>query len=166
VQAYLIHVGDKSDTNFRKILDLKGLRKPDQATLMELFAAHKSAPRNEALPAASPFLTPLTVGTPLTTVAGIASLGAAQVGTRFEATTFGSALMTAARDGVDRFGSPTLGSASASRTGSPPPGGTTGLGHAAAEKEAGQNVRNIGKFFKRDLGAFGGRFGRGDESSK
>lgn len=29
-QAYLIHIGDKSDTNFRKILELKGVRKVDQ----------------------------------------------------------------------------------------------------------------------------------------
>jgi hypothetical protein len=30
VQAYLIHIGDRSDTNFRKILELKGVRKQDQ----------------------------------------------------------------------------------------------------------------------------------------
>ena len=38
VQAYLIHIGDRSDTNFRKILELKGVaRRQDQAHLIELF---------------------------------------------------------------------------------------------------------------------------------
>ncbi|KAJ4296983.1 Vacuolar protein sorting-associated protein 53 [Collariella sp. IMI 366227] len=41
VQAYLIHIGDRSDTNFRKILELKGVRKQDQSHLLELFAIHR-----------------------------------------------------------------------------------------------------------------------------
>src|ERR1700722_11096075 len=37
VQACLIRIGDRSDTNFRKSLELKGVRKQDQASLVELF---------------------------------------------------------------------------------------------------------------------------------
>ncbi|KAF3342520.1 hypothetical protein VdG2_09480 [Verticillium dahliae VDG2] len=38
VQAYLIHIADRSDVNFKKILDLKAVRKQDQAHLLELTA--------------------------------------------------------------------------------------------------------------------------------
>src|SRR5947207_1677528 len=40
VQAYLIHIGDKSEINFKKILELKGVRKLDQPHLVELFQIH------------------------------------------------------------------------------------------------------------------------------
>ena len=179
VQAYLIHIADKSDANFRKILDLKGIRKPDQAHLVELFQAHRASPRNESLPQLSPLLTPLVVGggsvgggVPIP--AGIGSLSAASLSTsnlpaRFDPSTFGSAIMTAARDGVDRFGTPALGSSmlntpADSRMASPPPpnrraqspeGGREGI----AAGNLNENLRNIGKFFKRDIGGFGGRFG-------
>jgi vacuolar protein sorting-associated protein 53 len=158
VQAYLIHVADKSDTNFRRILDLKGIRKQDQSVLMELFSAHKSSPRHEDLPQQSTLLTSL-LAQATGTGAAISSLSSATTSMqgRFEASNLGSVLMTAARDGVERFGSPALGSGSYSRTVSPPPGGTN-----AADSGSGnvnQNLRNIGKFFKRDLGGFGGRFG-------
>ena len=43
VQAYLIHIADRSDANFRKILELKGVRKQDQAHLLELFAIHRES---------------------------------------------------------------------------------------------------------------------------
>ena len=86
---------------------------------------------------------------------GIGSLGnAASIATpslgggRFDPAGFGNALMSAARDGVDRFGSPTLGG--------------TGEGSAGAQGEESkgnlnENLKNIGKFFKRDGGfrAFG-----------
>ncbi|MCJ1437524.1 Vacuolar protein sorting-associated protein 53 [Xylographa pallens] len=170
VQAYLIHVADKSEINFRKILDLKGVRKQDQGQLVELFVAHKSGPRNESLPQYSTFLTSLVVNTGTTTTTGnLASAQLHNLQGRFDPSIFGSAIMTAARDGVDRFGSPALGggSAAGSRSVSPPPGiviqngdpGNTPAGNVN------QNLRNIGKFFKRDLGGFGGRFGghRGGE---
>ena len=170
VQAYLIHIADKSDTNFRKILDLKGIPKKDQAQLVELFAAHRASPRNEALPQYSAFLTPLAVsnsgsagatGISSLSAAG-ASLGAATLPGRFDPATLGSALMTAARDGVDRFGSPALGGSSGtgSRAVSPPPSHAQGTeGNAGAGANVNQNLRNIGKFFKRDLGGLGSRFG-------
>ena len=172
VQAYLIHIADKSDVNFRKILDLKGVRKQDQGHLVELFNAHKSGPRNESLPQYSAFLTPLVVNTGnTTTTANLASAQLHNLQGRFDPSTFGSAIMTAARDGVDRFGSPALGGSSAagSRPVSPPPGSGVHSGDSVntAAGNVNQNLRNIGKFFKRDLGGLGGRFGgnRGVEDS-
>ena len=172
VQAYLIHIADKSDVNFRKILELKGIRKQDQANLMELFIAHKSSPRHDSLPAQSPLLTTLMAhsSSSISGPAGVAisslstSVTAANLHGRFDPATLGSALMTAARDGVDRLGTPSLGgSNSGSRTVSPPPAGSAlaaaGSDGVGAAGNVNQNLRNIGKFFKRDLGGFGGRFG-------
>ncbi len=202
VQAYLIHIADRSDTNFRKILDLKGLRKQDQSHLMELFQAHRASPRNEKLPPTSALLAPLAVtggntagggggggggggsGGGPTLASGIghlssaATLSTSNLPARFDPSTFGSAIMNAARDGVDRLGTPTLGTtpshtpagamtpppppqqlptAAAGRTSFdlPTPGGTMGT------TNLNENLRNIGKFFKRDIGGFGGRFGGG-----
>ena len=186
VQAYLIHIADKTDANFRKILDLKGIRKQDQAHLVELFQAHRASPRNEALQKSSPLLTPLVVGTGTSNSGGVhmptglpslssaASLSTPNLPARFDPSTFGSAIMTAARDGVDRFGTPALASSISStpadsRMASPPPQQRRALSpDGAAHVQTGnlnENLRNIGKFFKRDIGGFGGRFGaaRGPE---
>lgn len=173
VQAYLIHIADKSDTNFRKILDLKGIRKQDQGHLLELFQAHRASPRNENLQQSSPLLTPLNIQssstgpihlpTSLPSLSNTAaSLSTSNLPGRFDPATFGNAIMTAARDGVDRFGTPALGTSSntPSRVMSPPPQG----GESTPTTTPGnlnENLRNIGKFFKRDMGGFGGRFGGG-----
>jgi len=180
VQAYLIHIADKADANFRKILELKGIRKPDLAHLIELFQAHRASPRNENLQQSSPLLTPLVVGastsnagtvhiaTGLPSLTSAASLSTSNLPGRFDPSTFGSAIMTAARDGVDRFGTPGLGSSMSntpaeSRVSSPPPQQRRALSpDGAGLAQTGnlnENLRNIGKFFKRDLGGFGGRFG-------
>ncbi|KAF2253256.1 hypothetical protein BU26DRAFT_477332 [Trematosphaeria pertusa] len=158
VQAYLIHIADKSDTNFRKILDLKGIRKADQAQLLDLFAAFRASPAHANLVQNSPLLTPLQIqsghiGT------GIGSLGNASsvmstpvlgVG-RFDG--LGNAMVNAVRDGVDRFGSPA-------------PGQQAGDGRdgerAEGKANLNENLKNIGKFFRRDVGAFRG-FGRSEE---
>ena len=174
VQAYLIHIADKSDANFRKILDLKGIKKQDQNQFMELFSAHKASPRHESLPSQSPLLTPLTVqsgagGGGMGSLSNATGLGAANLQNlqgRFDPTSLGSALMTVARDGVDRFGSPAL-SGHGSRAVSPPPGGA--IPPEASAGNVNQNLRNIGKFFKRDLSSLGGRFGSikpGDDSGR
>ena len=178
VQAYLIHVADKSDNNFRKLLDLKGLKKQDQSQLMDLFQAHRSSPRNENLQQSSPILTPLNVATGNTPhlSAGIgslshaASLSTSNLPARFDPSTFGSAIMTAARDGVDRLGTPGLGSSHSgtpaeSRLASPPPPQDRRALNPEVSERIGtgnlnENLRNIGKFFKRDVGA---RFGRGED---
>ncbi|KAG8526984.1 uncharacterized protein KY384_008413 [Bacidia gigantensis] len=180
VQAYLIHIADKSDSNFRKIIELKGLKKQDQSHLTELFQAHRSSPKHENLQQSSPVLTPLSLGTSTSShlSTGIGSLGqAASLSTsnlpgRFDPTNFGNAIMTAARDGVDRFGTPALSSSTSgtpaeSRIASPPPPANRRAlsPDSQANLSTGnlnENLRNIGKFFKRDIG-FGGRFGRSDE---
>jgi hypothetical protein len=159
VQAYLIHIADRSDTNFKKILELKGIRKQEQSTLVDLFNAHCGAPSYATLPANSPFLTPLQISTAPATSSGISSI---KEGTpKFDAATFGSALMTVAREGVDRFGSPALGT-STSDAGSPASSNPT---DGQGGSNLNENLKNIGKFFRRDTGAFG-RFGRGTGETK
>ncbi|KAK4042256.1 Vps53-like protein [Parachaetomium inaequale] len=172
VQAYLIHVGDRSDTNFRKILELKGVRKQDQSHLMELFAIHREA--SPGLVQSSPLLTPLMAagggGLSLSSsgVAGAGGLGgggsgggvgivgggAASAGLqgRFDAASLGEKLLNAARDGVERMGT---------TAGAVPGGG--GVGAGAQEKATiNENLKNIGKFFRRDIGGLGARFGKRD----
>ncbi|KAF1959174.1 hypothetical protein CC80DRAFT_490151 [Byssothecium circinans] len=160
VQAYLIHIADKSDTNFRKILDLKGVRRADQSTLMDLFNAFKASPNHANLAQNSSLLTPLQLqfghmGT------GIGSLGNAgsvmgTMGTpslgggRFDPTGLGNAMVSAVREGVDRFGSPA------------PPGEAGTPTNTEAKANLNENLKNIGKFFRRDVGGFRG-FGRSEE---
>ena len=174
VQAYLIHVADKSDNNFRKIIDLKGLKKQEQSQLLELFQAHRSSPKNESLQQASPVLTPLSissstgVGTPsLGTLSQAASISTSNLPGRFDPSNFGNALLSAARDGVDRLGSG-AGTPSDSRLMSPPPTNRRAVSPnpeaTASTGNLNDNLRNIGKFFKRDICGFGGRFGRSEES--
>ncbi|EAS33859.3 GARP complex subunit Vps53 [Coccidioides immitis RS] len=199
VQAYLIHVADKNDNNFRKILDIKGIRsKVEQNRLLELFQIHKASDRHAAnLQASNPLIAQLQPQTSIvasqsgnvTQGLGLSGLGASQgpslasstLQTRFDASTFGSALISAARDGVDRLGTPGLGTlgvnpasgGAVNSTGTPPPGeavtagGEAGEGGLAAAglhaANLNENLKNIGKFFRRDLGGLGGRFGRGDD---
>lgn len=165
VQAYLIHIGDRSDTNFRKILELKGIsRKQDQAHLVELFAIHRdSAPAGgKPLLQNSPLLTPLqlnaagaaTTGPGVGLIAGnVAALPGMPA--KFDPASLGEKLLSAARDGVERMGP------SASVT---PVNG----GNVQQEKTTiNENLKNIGKFFRRDIGAgfaggLGARFGKRD----
>ncbi|KAK7726051.1 Vacuolar protein sorting-associated protein 53 [Botryosphaeria dothidea] len=174
VQAYLIHIADRSDANFRKILDLKGIRKSEQAALVDLFNAHRQSPAHSQLPLNSALLTPLTIssGTP---ALGAGPLGSGSGGTApllsgmglgakggFDPATFASGIMNAARDGVDRFGPVGAGNVipamAAAERGSPggQPGSADGSGGGGNLNE---NLKNIGKFFRRDVGTFG-RFGR------
>ncbi len=125
----------------------------------------------------SALLTPLVVGgtsgttggvhipTGLPSLSSAASLSTSNLPARFDPSTFGNAIMTAARDGVDRFGTPALGGTPAeSRMTSPPPQGRRAQSPDSATLQAAgnlnENLRNIGKFFKRDIGGFG-RFGGG-----
>jgi vacuolar protein sorting-associated protein 53 len=182
VQAYLIHIADLSETNFRKILELKGIRtKTEQGQLIELFQMHKLSPRyKDSLVEKSPLLTPLNVapGTTLPSASSVAPANALQnlsalgnsaaaslstanlpANMKFDASGLGNAIM-------DRFSSPSLGTP---RDGaqSPPainaPPFVEGVGQAQ-QGESGaklnENLKNIGKFFKRDLGGFGGLGGR------
>jgi len=161
VQAYLIHIADKSDTNFRKILDLKGIRKAEQTQLLDLFAAFRASPSHENLLVQnSPLLTPLQINAPSlgagSVMMGTPSLG----GGRFDPSGLGNMLVNAARDGVDRFGSPVPGGGAVSGDA----GTGVGVGDAA-KANLNENLKNIGKFFKRDVGSFRG-FGRSEDGGR
>lgn len=163
-EAYLLHVADKSDTNFRKVLDLKGVRKQDQAQFMEIFVAHKSATRHASLPTQSTFLTPLMVMTSTPgAISGLANLPSARAPSLpgiFDGGAIGNAFLSGVKDSVDMLGTPSL-SIAGSRNPSPHPASGAGTADGAVN----QNLRNIGKFFKRDLSGFGGRFGQKSEDA-
>lgn len=174
VQAYLIHIADSSEVNFRKILELKGVtRKQEQAHLVELFHAHRTS-HSQNLTTNSAILTPLQLQGSNQTGGGVSIINTAMSAPNLAgAAGFGSAILSAARDGVDRLGSPitaggphlttaptSLGAASIipsavpSRLTSPMPGDQVGTANLN------DNLRGIGKFFRRDMSGFG-RFGVG-----
>lgn len=70
-------------------------------------------------------------------------------GGRFDAAGLGNLLVNAARDGVDRFGSPA-------------PGQQGAAGGADGSANLESNLKNIGKFFRRDVGFRG--FGRSEDA--
>ncbi|KAI9679929.1 MAG: Vacuolar protein sorting-associated protein 53, partial [Caeruleum heppii] len=160
VQAYLVHIGDRSDANFKKVLELKGIRKPEQAQLLQLMHAHRAS--LEHLLDSSPLLAPLnlqysSVGSGMHTSTPMSAISASALPNRFDPATLGSALMTAARDGVDRLGTPTPGAGmAATPVGASSPSPMVD-GHAPPAN-LNENLRNIGRFFKRDMGGFSGRF--------
>lgn len=192
VQAYLIHIADRSEPNFRRVLEIKGIRtKQDQSQLVELFNLHRASDRHAPnLQQSNPlfaFLQPSASasgpgGPGLTVSQGLSNLGTTAATSisgpgRFDPSTLGSAIISAARDGVERF---PLGSATG-HTGSGPtsPGpegqrvihdgfDVNGVSTpSSATTQLNDNLKNIGKFFRRDLGGFGGRFGRsGDDSNR
>lgn len=169
VQAYLIHIGDRSEANFRKILELKGVRKQDHAHLIELFAVHReSAVAGRQLVQSSPLLTPLltpsaggsggVVGAGALgggSAAAASAVAVAGLQSRFDAASLGEKLLNAARDGVERMGTTAAGGPGAGSVGA----GNGGLGEKATINE---NLKNIGKFFRRDIGGLGARFGKRD----
>ena len=115
MQAYLIQIRDRSDTNFRKILDLKGIRKAEQPTLVELFGIHRDGKAHDDLVDKSPLMTPLMTTGGLgggggLGIGGVALGGGSNIQQRFDPTGFGEKLFSAARDGVgaagERMGSP------------------------------------------------------------
>ncbi|KAL5365602.1 Vps53-like protein [Aspergillus floccosus] len=174
VQAYLLHIADRNNANFRKILDLKGIRsRQEQNHLVELFQVHRASDRHAPnLQQSNPFLTALQT-TPASSSASVSqgllgSSATANLPTRFDPSMLGSALISAAKDGVDRFGTPAgtgggIGSASGTPVSSTPgPLGQTQGASADVGSNLNENLKNIGKFFRRDLGGFGGRFGRSD----
>ncbi|KAJ5278742.1 hypothetical protein N7478_004114 [Penicillium angulare] len=191
VQAYLIHIADRNNNNFRKILDLKGIRnRQEQNHLVELFQLHRASDRYASnLQQSNPMLT--AIQAPAATTTGSVSQGlglgsTSSMPSRFDASMLGSAIISAAKDGVDRFGNPSLASGVAGITGTGSAAGVAGTSgssspaptaaaqqvshmHSPSESSAAnnlnENLKNIGKFFRRDLGGFGGRFGRGTEDT-
>ncbi|KXJ86942.1 subunit of VP52-54 complex [Microdochium bolleyi] len=177
VQAYLDFIGDRSDTNFKKVLDLKGVRKQDQMYLLDTFGhLRDGASVSTKLVAASPLLTPLMNaggGGGLSGGSGGAggAAGAMGVGAgaggRFDPTAFGEKLLNAAREGVDRIGTPMGGDhgdgGGAGGSGAAAGGGANGgSGTAAANAAINENLRKMGDFFRRDNFGLGARFGKKD----
>jgi len=212
VQAYLIHVADKSDTNFRKVLELKGIKKSEQPALVELFRVFVRS-REEAgdlgdedtkLVEQSAVLSPLLIQGPNAAPTG-SSLGSGMSSlssgnlqsqiSKFDARDFGNALINAAREGVDRLQTPStvgVGGLTSTDSGSLGGGSNTGLtglgigglGDSMSDKgdtegspsngqtavtttnklglnfgnsdNLNENLRNLGRFFRRETG---GRFG-------
>lgn len=202
VQAYLIHIADKNNANFRKILDLKGIRsRQDQNHLVELFQVHRASDRHAPnLQESNPILAAAGQGTSSASSSSSIGLGSSSIvggsisSSRFDPSMLGSAIISAAKDGVDRFGNPAAGGSGGGGPGGPgttstpsgvlSPGSTGGggtPGNAPGQQASGSgdgggtssytagnlndnlNLKSIGKFFRRDLGGFGGRFGRGGE---
>ncbi|KAI1499051.1 Vps53-like protein [Biscogniauxia marginata] len=177
VQAYLIHIGDRSDTNFKKILELKGVRKQDQSHLIELFGIHRdsSTSGNTKLVAQSPLMTPLMNASGLgssglgTLNPGAALTAAQGTTTRFDAASLGEKLLSAARDGVERMGTPSqqggmgLGLVGVG-TNTSGTGGVVGGLNNNNTATINENLKNFGKFFRRDIGGLGARFGKRDGS--
>ena len=180
VQAYLIHIADRNNTNFRKVLDLKGIRsRQEQNHLVELFQVHRASDRHASnLQQSNPILgglQPSTSSSSTLSASAAASIGASS---RFDPSMLGSAIISAAKDGVDRFGNP-IGNLGGSAGGAPAISVSGASSPAPAQQQQGQaqhqagesspsvnlneNLKNIGKFFRRDLGGFGGRFGRSTE---
>lgn len=171
VQAYLIHIADRSEANFKKLLELKGTARKDQNSLVDLFNAHAGSPTYANLPLNGPLLSTLQITNTKDSTGPLSSTAA---GSRFDASTFGSAIMNAAKEGVDRFGSPGLGLNNPSRASldgvirssdALGVGGTTladgqASSAAASTTNLNDNLQKIGKFFRRDTG-FGARFGKG-----
>ncbi|CAK7562890.1 MAG: Vacuolar protein sorting-associated protein 53 [Sporothrix epigloea] len=170
VQAYLIHIADRSETNFRKILELKGVRKADQPHLIELFTIHRDSPSatGRQLVQNSSLLTPLLNSSSIGSsglvgninTSSSAAAGAAQG--RFDATSLGEKLFNAARDAAGGASSGSnavtgglgLGLGIVGQSGAP---GSSGSGEAAAmdKPTINENLRNFGKFFRRDIGGIG-----------
>ncbi|RKF60550.1 Vacuolar protein sorting-associated protein 53-like protein [Erysiphe neolycopersici] len=151
VQAYLIHIGDSSDTNFRKILELKGVPKSQQLSLVELFGVHREGKLNINLVQMNPILTPLmnsgssgigiaAVGQNLTGVNVSSASPGASAGKTFDPTGLGEKLFGSVRDTSEKIGN--------EETRNPMEG----------------NLMSIGKFFKRDSTSFA-RFGQNWQSS-
>ncbi|KAF3938374.1 hypothetical protein ABW19_dt0207104 [Dactylella cylindrospora] len=168
VQAYFIHIADKSEANFRKILDIKGVKGRDLASLVELFHAHK--PAYDSLAENNPIMAALNASNvPIATAPAISisSTGGGLVISpsltgKFDAATFGSALMQGVKEGVDRLGTPTIvGSAGGSTAASSPGSSTTQLNAGVADAAAAlgmkdgvaglnENLKNFGRFFRRE----------------
>lgn len=143
VQAYLIHIADRSDTNFKKILELKGVRKMDQVHLIELFGIHRDGSSNDKLAQNSPLLTPLMLTSNLSSAGGLGAINTASASlgggsARFDAGSLGEKLLSAARD-------------------------ISNTSQSGSDKATiNENLRNFGKFFKRDISGLGLKFGMRD----
>lgn len=157
VQVYLIQIADKSEANFRKVLDIKGVKGRDASSIIELFHAHKSA--YDSLVEANPLMTTLSapppIAAPTIIAAGPGGLGISPaLSGKFDAATFGSALISGMKEGVDRLGTPVIASAGGSTGTNSPGASVVQLNNAAdaALKDGvaglNENLQKFGRFFR------------------
>ena len=172
VQAYLIHIADLSDANFRKILEIKGIRarSAESNHLVELYQMHKLSPRyKDSLVEKSSLLTPLNITAGPTGVgtAGVPTAALQNVAASLSTANLPANLQLGASgigNAINRFTSPHIGTPREERAMSPPMNGTD----ANPSAETGDRLRNIGRFFRRDMGGLSGlgtRFGSGGGSN-
>jgi hypothetical protein len=170
VQAYLIHIADLSDANFRKILEMKGIRpRSSEAThLVELYQMHKLSPRyKDSLVEKSPILTPLNITAGPTGVSAAPAVALQNVAASLSTANLPANIQLGASgigNAINRFTSPHIGTPREERAMSPPMNGS----EANPSAETGDRLRNIGRFFRRDMGGFGGlgtRFGGGGSNA-
>jgi hypothetical protein len=172
VQAYLIHIADLSDANFRKILEMKGIRarSTESNHLVELYQMHKLSPRyKDSLVEKSSLLTPLniTAGTTGVGAAGVPTAALQNVAASLSTANLPANLQLGASgigNAINRFTSPHIGTPREERAMSPPMNGTD----ANPSAETSDRLRNIGRFFRRDMGGLSGlgtRFGSGGGSN-
>ncbi|KAK5106321.1 Vacuolar protein sorting-associated protein 53 [Lithohypha guttulata] len=204
VQAYLVHIADLSDNNFKKILEMKGIKnRSEYAQLVELYQMHKLSPRYQGslverspvlsslngVPSGNPSQTSNTPSGGAAALQNLSALGNSAAASLSTANLPGNINMKFA-DGIgsalmDRFSSatPGLGAPSPREDAqSPPPSSlnipnltvtpavvenVNGDGDGDTGTKLNENLKNIGKFFKRDLGSFGGigRFGGSKSAS-
>jgi hypothetical protein len=188
VQAYLIHIADTNENNFRRILDIKGIPRRDQQHLVDIFNAHRA----KEVAAQSSNTSDGTATPPKKLVANSAVLAPLQIPAQgalppsahpFSAmsastpnlpslASVGAGILNAPRDLVDRFGAatPDVGASGVpSRVGTPGVGGLStsggGVWGGSVSGEGGgaavsDRLSKMGNFFKRDMGiGFGTRFG-------
>ncbi|EPS45831.1 hypothetical protein H072_238 [Dactylellina haptotyla CBS 200.50] len=168
VQAYLIHIADKSEQNFRKILDIKNIKGRDLSERIELFHAHKAAYDN--LPEANPIMNLLNVSNINNQSSGLTAPGISISGGpgglviapgltgKFDAAMLGNALMQGMKEGVDRLGTPSNAGTGGMGTAASSPGASTvqlnagvkDVADGMKEGVAGLNesMKNFGRFFR------------------
>lgn len=129
--------------------------------LVEMFTIHRDGPRSGGSPelvASSPLMATVVLGDGKGAIATASAItGNLSMNTRFDAGTFGEKLFSAARDGV--AGMSSTSSPGGPRETSLERGADDGLKMGSGAMN--ENLRNIGKFFRRDMGGFGGRFAKG-----
>ena len=171
VQAYLIHIADSSPTNFRKVLDLRGIRRADQPPLVELFRAH--VPAHDGLAESSSLMAAINTGGLATTVAAGLGGGGGGIGS------IGGIGGIGGMGGLGGGGGGGSGGGSGG-TGSVTPSSSGGMGGfenlsavLAAARDGVDTLRQegesagggLGRLFRRDVSGGSFRFGRDKDAA-
>ena len=167
VQAYLIHIADSSPSNFRKVLDLRGIRRTDQPQLVELFHAH--VPAHDGLAESSSLMASINAGSLATTVAAGLSGGGG-----------GGSGGIGGISGMGGLGGGGLGGGGGGSSGSATPSSSGGMGGfenlsavLAAARDGVDTLRlegesaggGLGRLFRRDVSGGSFRFGRDKDAA-